>query len=109
MKISNERITGWVATASTKDDYPLKHPFAVLIPTIEFDSAIAKVAAGLGETGCRGLIYVEQMDVGNGLQDLGSPRVHINARNGEATSTPYSNAHLGSRLGVLATFPPEAN
>lgn len=48
--------------------------------------------------------YVEQADIGNGLQDLSRPRVHIHERDGQHTDAPRRKRTLGhSCIAILST------
>lgn len=109
MKISEHRISQWANTAKRRDDYQLSYLFWLLASNEELGRAIKDTASLLGAAGYRGCVYMEQADIGNGLQDIGNPRVHIDERDGTITETPYNETIPSRKIAKLATFPLENN
>lgn len=61
---------------------------ALFLGADRLNTISTKVASRLGEAGISAHIYVTQGDIGNGIQDIGLPKVRVTARDGKPTKPP---------------------
>jgi len=93
-----------IRDAASQDDFKIS-ALTNLLDSERVERTYDDIAVTLGATGYTGMIYVEQDDIGNGLEDVQAPRINIEVRKGMPVDVPRAKKMGHSTLGILRRFP----